>query len=80
MVRSVRIKELAIKRVERNPGVHVEEARHLAEGTEIARLRRHFSFVLQQALSFRTRHHLCRQGVALVGNQLSSPTIEGEGM
>ena len=64
------IKELAIKRVERNPGVHVEEARHLAEGTEIARLRRRFSFVLQQALSFRTRYHLCRQGVALVGNQL----------
>ena len=65
------IKKLAIKRVERNPGVHVEEARHLAEGTEIARLRRHFSFVLQQALSFRTRHHLCRQRVTLVGSQQS---------
>ena len=36
----VLIKELAIKRVERNPGIHLEEARHLAEGTEIARLRR----------------------------------------
>ena len=37
----------------------------MAEGTEVARLRRLFSFVLQQALSFRTRHHLYRQGVAL---------------
>ena len=35
------------------------------EGTEVGRLRRRFSFVLQQALSFRTRRHLCRQGVAL---------------
>ena len=26
-------------------------------------------FVLQQALSFRTRHHLCRQGVALVSTR-----------
>ena len=32
---------------------------------EVARLRRRISFVLQQALSFRMRHHLCRQGVAL---------------
>ena len=28
-----------------------------------------FSFVLQQALSFRTRHHLCRQGVALASTR-----------
>ena len=62
------IKEMSIKRVERNPGIHLEEAHHLAEGTETARLRRCFSFVLQQALSFRPRHHLCRQGVTLVGN------------
>ena len=40
-----------------------------AEGTEVARLRRRFSFVLQQALSFRTRHHLCRQGVALASTR-----------
>ena len=33
--------------------------------TEVARLRRRFPFVLQHALSFRTRHHLCRQGVSL---------------
>ena len=32
---------------------------------EVARLRRRFSFVLQLALSFLTRHHLCRQGVVL---------------
>ena len=37
--------------------------------TEVARLRRRFSFVLQQALSFRTRHHLCRQGVALASTR-----------
>ena len=42
---------------------------HLAEGTEVARLRRRFSFVSQQALSFRTRHHLCRQGVALASTR-----------
>ena len=29
----------------------------------------HISFVLQQALSFRTRHHLCRQGVALASTR-----------
>ena len=28
-----------------------------------------FLFVLQQALSFRTRHHLCRQGVALASTR-----------
>ena len=35
----------------------------------MARLRRRFSFVLQQALSFRTRHHLCKQGVALASTR-----------
>ena len=59
------IKELAIRRVEHRSKTHSNESQHLAEGTEVARLRRRFSFVLQQALSFRTRHHLCRQGVAL---------------
>ena len=38
------IKELAIRRVE-----HRSESQHLAEGTEVARLKRRFSFVLQQA-------------------------------
>ena len=37
----------------------------MGTGTRMGRWR--FSFVLQQALSFRTRHHLCRQGVALAG-------------
>ena len=36
---------------------------------KVARLRRRFCFVSQQALSFRTRHHLCRQGVAHAGTR-----------
>ena len=59
------IKELAIRWVERRSETHFNESQHLAEGTEVARLWRRFPFVLQQALSFRTRHHLSRQGVAL---------------
>ena len=59
------IKELAIRRVEHRSETHSNESQHLAEGAEVAHLRRRFSFVLQQELSFRTRHHLCRQGVAL---------------
>ena len=54
------IKELAISRVQHRSDTYSNEYQHLAEGTEVARLRRRFSFVLQQALSFRTRHHLCR--------------------
>ena len=60
------IKELAIRRVQHNRSeTYSNDSQHLAEGTEVARLRRRFSFVVQQAPSFRTRHHLCRQGVAL---------------
>ena len=59
------IKGLAIRRVQHRSETHSNESQHLAEGTEVARLRRRLSFVTQQALSFRTRHHLCRQGVAL---------------
>ena len=62
-----RIKDLAIRRVERRAGIHSNETQHLAEGTEVARLWRRFSFVLQQTLSFRTRHHLYRKRVALAG-------------
>ena len=62
------IKELAIRRVQHRSEAS-NESQHLAEGTEVARLRRRFSFVLQQALSFRTRHHLCRQGVALASTR-----------
>ena len=59
------IKELAIRRVQHRSETYSNESQHLAEGTEVARLRRRFFFVVQKALSFRTRHHLCRQGVAL---------------
>ena len=63
------IKELAIRRVQHRSETYSNESQHLAEGTEVARLRRRFSFGLQQALSFRTRHHLCRQGVALASTR-----------
>ena len=63
------MKELATRRVEHRSETHSNESQHLAEGTEVALLRRRFSFVLQQALSFRTRHHLCRQGVALASTR-----------
>ena len=63
------IKELVIRRVEHRSETYSNESQHLAKGTEVARLRRRFPFVLQQALSFRTRHHLCRQGVALASTR-----------
>ena len=63
------IKELAIRRVQHRSETYSNESQHLAEGTQVARLRWRFSFVLQQALSFRTRHHLCRLGVALVSTR-----------
>ena len=59
------IKELAIRQLE----THSNESQHLAEGTEVARPRRRFYFTLQQALSFSTRHHLRRQGVALASTR-----------
>ena len=62
------IKEVAIRRVEHKSETHSNESQYLPEGTEVARLRRRFSFVLQ-ALSFRTRHHPCRQGVALASTR-----------
>ena len=63
------VKELAIKRVEHRSETYSNESQNLAEGTEVARLRRRFSFVLQEALSFCTCHHLCRQGVALASTR-----------
>ena len=63
------IKELAIRRVQHRSETYSNGSQHLAEGTEVARLRRRFSLVLQQALSFRTRHHLCRHGVALASTR-----------
>ena len=68
-VHALIIKELAIRRVQHRSETYSNESQHLAEGTEVARLRRRFSFVLQQALPFRTRHHLCRQGVALASTR-----------
>ena len=41
------IKELAHRRVNYSSELHSEELRRLAEGTEVAQLRRRFSFVLQ---------------------------------
>ena len=63
----------AITRVEHRSETHSDESQHLAEGTEVARLRWRLSFVLQQALSFRTLPHLCRQGVALESAQQLPP-------
>ena len=63
------IKELAIRRVERRSDEHSDESQHLAEVTEVERLWRRFSFAIQQALSFRTRHHLCRRRVTLADSQ-----------
>ena len=40
------IKELAIRRVQHRSETHSNESQHLAEGTEVANLRRRFSFVL----------------------------------
>ena len=67
------IKELAIRQLEHRSETHSNESQHLAEGTEVARLWRRFYFVLQQALLFRTIHHICRHGVALaITRQLRS--------
>ena len=63
------IKELSIRPVQHRSETHSNESQHLAVGTKVARVRRRFSFVLQQALFFRTRHHLCRQGVALANTR-----------
>ena len=63
------IKELAIRRVQHRSETYSNGSQHLAERTEVARLRRRFSFVLQQAFSFRTRDHLCRQEVALASTR-----------
>ena len=49
------IKELAIRRVQHRSETYSNDSQHLAEGTEVARLR--------------TRHHLCRQGVALASTR-----------
>ena len=58
------IKEPVNRRVKHRSEIHTNESQHLAERTNVAPLRRRFSFVLQQALSFRSRNHLYRQEVA----------------
>ena len=63
------IKELAIRRIKHRLEICSKKSQHLAEGTKVARLRRRFSFILQQALLFCTRQHRCGQGVALAGIQ-----------
>ena len=40
------IKELAIRRVQHRSEIYSNDSQHLAEGTEVARLRRRFYFVL----------------------------------
>ena len=70
------IKELAIRRVQHRSETYSNEPQHLAEGAEAARLRRRFSFVLQQTLSFRTPPLLCRQGVALTSTR--QPHSQGQ--
>ena len=72
---------IAIRQVEHRSEIHSNESQHLAEGTEVARLRRRFSLVLQETFSFCTRHHLCTQGMALVGTQQlrsRGPVYRGE--
>ena len=56
------IKELTLSRVEHTLEIHSNESQHLTEGAEVARLRRRFFFVLQQTLSFCTRHHILQTG------------------
>ena len=66
-------KELVIRQIEHRSGIHSNKSQHLAEGTEVASLRRVFFFILQNSLSFCMRHSLCRQGLALVGTQHLRP-------
>ena len=59
------MKELTNRRVDHWSEIHTNESQHLVEWTEVARLRRRYSFILQKALSFHTPHHLCSQKVVL---------------
>ena len=62
------IKELVHRRVEHGSGIHSNESQHLAEGGKVARFWQRFSFVLNQTLLFRTRHHLCQIGIGTCGH------------
>ena len=59
--------EFATRLVEHRSEINSNESQDLTERSEVARLRRRFSFVLEQALLFCWRHHLCRQGMAFAG-------------
>ena len=65
--------EFATRRVEHRSEIHSNESQDLAEGSEVARLRRRFSFVLEQALLFRWRHHLRRQGMTFAAPRQLHP-------
>ena len=54
-------------------GKHSDVSRHLVEEPGKSHLRRRVSFVLQEALSFRTRHHLWRHELILAGSQQLRP-------
>ena len=62
-------KELAIRRVAQRWEIHSNGSQHLAEGMGVAHLGRRIYFVLQQVISFRMRHHLCRQRGAPAGTR-----------
>ena len=64
---------VVIRRVKSRSGTHSDGSPYLAEGTEVARLRGRFSFVLKKTLSLGTRHRLCRLGVTLAGSQQLRP-------
>ena len=68
----VLIEELAIRRMKHQAGDKLQRIPASGGGTEVALLIWLFSFVLQQALSFRTRYHLCRQEGTLTSGQLLS--------
>ena len=74
------IKEVAIRRVEHRSET-LQRVPTSGEGDGSSTSSAAILFVLQQALSFRTLHHLCRQGVALASaRQLRSqgPVSEHE--
>ena len=70
------IKAMAVRRVDLTGTALTGQARAAAEGRETAHLRRRFSFVLHQALSSRTRHHLCCQGVLSMAPHGPLPAAE----
>ena len=56
------IKELAIRRLKHRSEIHSNESQHLAEGAEVARIRRWFSFALQQRVALAGTRQFRSQG------------------